>query len=55
MVDCAQKNRSLYVWAVKGFMGGPITVQQLTAITQQEMQDQLFGKDNQSGKSARNN
>jgi hypothetical protein len=43
-VTASQKNRSLYVWAVKGFMGGPITVQQLSSlsvlITRQEMQDQ---------------
>jgi hypothetical protein len=43
-MTASKKNRSLYVWAVKGFMGGPITVQQLASlsvlITRQEMQDQ---------------
>ena len=43
-VSAATKNRSRYVWTVKGFLGGPLTVRQLvtlsTLITQQEQDEQ---------------
>ena len=39
----ATKNRSRYVWSVKGFLGGPLTVRQLTTLatltTQKEQDD----------------
>jgi len=42
-VTASTKNRSRYVWTVKGFLGGPLTVRQLvtlsTLITQQEQNE----------------
>jgi hypothetical protein len=43
-MQAPEKNRSSYIWGMKGLLGGPFTIQQLatlsTRITQQEQDDQ---------------
>jgi hypothetical protein len=47
-VQAPKKNRSVYVWSVKGWLGGPFTIQQLESLnarqTQQEVLDEQQSK-----------